>query len=269
MSQDTQTIFRAVKNKDNPYAMIDKRIVEDKNLTWKAKGLLVYILSRPDNWIIQMQDLVNQSQDGINAIRAAMKELKAAGYIKYKGRRKDATGKITGAIWEVHERPCNDFPPMDFPHVDSPQMENLPLNNKELTNTELNNKSAAELPPLRVLPQAPTKAGTTTWPPDIRDLARAFAECKGRDPYQHEKGYWIKSLRKKYVPLGITVQELEQMYRQAIRDKVTIHSPDSILYTMDKVRKPEREAPIVLGTMEDGALQVKHANGIISLVYGN
>ena len=34
------SIIRTVKNKDNPYVMINKLGIQDPNLSWAAKGLL-------------------------------------------------------------------------------------------------------------------------------------------------------------------------------------------------------------------------------------
>ena len=36
----TPTIYRVVKNKDNPYVMIDRRPVDNPALSFKAKGIL-------------------------------------------------------------------------------------------------------------------------------------------------------------------------------------------------------------------------------------
>jgi hypothetical protein len=48
------TIFRCPHDKKNPYAQINREILTDPYLSWAAKGLLVYLLSLPDNWKIQV-----------------------------------------------------------------------------------------------------------------------------------------------------------------------------------------------------------------------
>ena len=63
MSNRPKTIFRVAKNKDNPYVMIDKRPLENPSLSWKAKGVLAYLLSRPDDWEIILGDLIKRSTD--------------------------------------------------------------------------------------------------------------------------------------------------------------------------------------------------------------
>ena len=56
-SAKSRTIFRISKNKENPYVMMDRRPIENAELSWGAKGVLAYLLSRPDNWTVRLQDL--------------------------------------------------------------------------------------------------------------------------------------------------------------------------------------------------------------------
>jgi hypothetical protein len=51
------TIFRTVKNKDNPYVMIDRRPLDNPALSFKAKGILTYLMSRPNGWEVCIIDL--------------------------------------------------------------------------------------------------------------------------------------------------------------------------------------------------------------------
>ncbi|TKI88055.1 DNA-binding protein, partial [Bacillus wiedmannii] len=42
-------IFRV--KKDNNYSVINNTGLKDKRLSWKAKGILAYILTLPDDWV--------------------------------------------------------------------------------------------------------------------------------------------------------------------------------------------------------------------------
>lgn len=131
---DDQTIIRVKKDADNPFVMMDKRPLEKDYLSWKAKGLLAYLLSRPDNWKIRMGDLVKRSTDGKHATRAALEELKDAKHIKVTRRNtNDGTFDWT---YTVYEQPYTDYP-----YMDKPSMVNRTLNNKELNNKEFNKES--------------------------------------------------------------------------------------------------------------------------------
>ena len=115
------TIFRTVKNKDNPYVMIDRRPIDNPNLSFKAKGILTYLMSRPDGWEVSVADLFNHAKDGEDAIRSGLAELRAAGHMRYVREREK--GRITGMLIEVYEMP-GSLPHADFPDVEKPDVEN-------------------------------------------------------------------------------------------------------------------------------------------------
>lgn len=122
-----KTIFRVAKNADNPFVMIDRRPIENPKLSWKAKGLLAYLISRPDDWVVRFRDLVNRSPDGGHTVRGAMKELKAAGHVQVIAERDG--GRVKRWIYEVYELP----PDVEFQQVEKQQVENRTLNkNKSL-----------------------------------------------------------------------------------------------------------------------------------------
>lgn len=142
---DTQkTIIRVEKNKKNPYVMIDKRFFEDERLSWKAKGLLGYLLSRPDNWKVKIYDLINRSTDGRDSVYSGLKELEKFGYLENSPIR-DEKGKIV--YWEkiVHEYPHPENPDLDnplpgFPDLAEPDLAEPDLGNPPLIINDLTNK---------------------------------------------------------------------------------------------------------------------------------
>ncbi len=77
MSEDKRLneIIR-VKKCQNNFVMMDKTFLEDTRLSFKAKGILAYLLSKPDNWKVIVGNLVNSSTDGKKAIYSGLKELK-------------------------------------------------------------------------------------------------------------------------------------------------------------------------------------------------
>jgi hypothetical protein len=127
-----KTIFRVAKNKDNPFVMIDRRVIENPSLSWKAKGLLAYLLSRPDDWVVRFRDLVNRSPDGGHTVRAAMKELRRAGHVQVEAEREG--GRVKQWVYTVHESPDDDFQ----------QVEKQQVENRTHTNTKNTNKNQEE-----------------------------------------------------------------------------------------------------------------------------
>jgi len=94
-----------VKKGPYTYVVLDKMFIDTPGLSWKAKGLLAYLLARPDNWEIRESDLVAHATDGRDSVRTALRELKAAGFI-VKAQRRSEVGKFSVAEFDVYERPC-------------------------------------------------------------------------------------------------------------------------------------------------------------------
>lgn len=82
MTEQNKGIIRVQKNRENPYVMIHKGYLEDENLSFKAKGILTYLLSKPDNWKVIVGDLIKRSKDGEKAVRSGLNELKENGYLQ-------------------------------------------------------------------------------------------------------------------------------------------------------------------------------------------
>lgn len=74
-------IIRVEKNKENPYVTINKTALNDTKLSFKAKGIFAYLMSRPDDWKCQVNDLKNHAKDGRDSIYAGLKELREHGYM--------------------------------------------------------------------------------------------------------------------------------------------------------------------------------------------
>lgn len=99
-------IVRVIKDKSNPYVMLNKTCLCDEKLSWKAKGLHSYLLSLPDDWNIYIEDLKNRSKDGRDSTTSAVNELIKMGYIKRAPAKDEKTGKFKGGYdYEVYEMP--------------------------------------------------------------------------------------------------------------------------------------------------------------------
>ena len=93
--------------KRHKFTTISNSALLDQRLSYKAKGLLVMLLSRPDGWTFRVDWLVKQSQDGREAVRSGLKELEDYGYLKRRPRRVDG-GRLQGWIWFVTDEPQDD-----------------------------------------------------------------------------------------------------------------------------------------------------------------
>jgi len=72
-------VFRIEKT--NNYTTMSNFHLRDNNITHKARGLLSYMLSLPDDWDYSLAGLVKISKENKSAIRSALNELKEYGYL--------------------------------------------------------------------------------------------------------------------------------------------------------------------------------------------
>jgi hypothetical protein len=96
--------FRRPKDHEHPYAQISNAVLEDERLSFKAKGLLAYLLSRCDEWKIYQSQLASIGPDGESAVRSGIEELIDVGFLKRKKRRAD-DGTFAGWTYIVYEQP--------------------------------------------------------------------------------------------------------------------------------------------------------------------
>jgi hypothetical protein len=136
-----QTIFRVVHDPNNPYVIIDKRPFEKPYMSWKAKGLLGYLLSRPDDWTVRLGDLVKRSTDKMHATRQALRELVMVGHVRQVELRDDG-GKYAGTVYEVHERPLYENPLAVYPKAEKRILSNIESTDKELNEREIDTDKA-------------------------------------------------------------------------------------------------------------------------------
>ena len=175
-------IIREERGNGNRYFVAGYDAIGESRLSYKAIGILMYVLSKPDNWEANEDDLVKRHDDGRASVRAGIAELIELGYM-YRRRVVDDRGRVTRWLLDTYESPslnpnfcpqsenqiveepeCDypqvenqimDSPQFGFPQVDFPQVENrtLTITNKELLlNKELKEGEGVSD---RVEPQAP------------------------------------------------------------------------------------------------------------------
>lgn len=103
MSQKKSTIRRASRDRENPYVQILKAALRDRRLSWKARGILAYILTNKDTWKIYLSELEKHSdKDGRDGTASGFKELIEWGYVT-RTRIHGEGGKFQGYDYEVTE----------------------------------------------------------------------------------------------------------------------------------------------------------------------
>lgn len=97
-------ITRLVKNQNHPYTMVSKTLAEDERLSWKAKGIMLYLLGKPNDWQFYVTEIQNHATDGRDGTASGVQELEEYGYITRRTVRDDG-GKFVGMEWHVDENP--------------------------------------------------------------------------------------------------------------------------------------------------------------------
>lgn len=208
-------IVRVAKNSN--YVVMNRTALNDKRLSWKAKGIMAYLLSMPDDWVFYMDELVTHASDGKDSFRSGFNELKKCGYVERKPIKDEKTKKIIS--WEtiVHEVPVNSKEPLtDFPEVEKPQMEKPEVENPTLLNTDNNQ--------VLNIPSTDNNSTTTNTTDRSQEIFQAVQENirYNLSPIEIETiEYWIKDYPHDLI--------LEAIRRAVLSNRATLRYIETIL----------------------------------------
>lgn len=120
-------VFKIEKN--NNYTVMSNYHLRDKNLSYKAKGLLSFMLSLPDNWDYSLAGLCSISKESRDGIRSILKELQEYHYVEIEKVRGDkGYFEYNYLIYEIphfinlekEDNPDTENPYLDNPNVETP-----------------------------------------------------------------------------------------------------------------------------------------------------
>lgn len=120
------SIHKSAHERD--FLILDNAILRSPQLSLKAKGLLAFCLSLPEDWVFSIQGLAYYTKEGVDSVRSTVRELEAAGYIQRRRRRED--GRYTGMDYEIFEspqleNPVEDNPPLPSIHIPSTNLHSM------------------------------------------------------------------------------------------------------------------------------------------------
>lgn len=116
-------IVRGPRPQGNFY-VLDKTISEDERLSWAARGLLVYLLGKPDHWRVSPSALVNETAStarptGRDGVYGLLQELMTAGYLR-RSQARGPGGELGSVTYTVSETPLPPEPDTVAPHTAPP-----------------------------------------------------------------------------------------------------------------------------------------------------
>lgn len=213
-------IKREVKTRG--FSIIANKALRDEYLSWKARGILAYLLTMPDDWMIYITDLVKRGKDGKASVQSGIKELMDAGYIT-REKKKKADGTFDGWEYTVFEMRITDGgntdsrKSADGKSATTKYLNKLNTNNNQTTNkNKEGSENAARSSNQPKKEKAPPKDSGRT--PPMKRMAEIF------DKY-HEKYYPDAP---KFGWSGKHLKGLKMIY-QALHEKNKEASRDELL----------------------------------------
>lgn len=135
------------KNKtQGQYVNVYKEILKNKLLSLRDRGMMVTLLSLPDNWDFSIAGLCKIIPDGKSSVQASLAHLEELGYLTREQGRAER-GKFGKNIIEIHE--TSVLPHTDLPHTvnastDNPNTEKpVPENQSQYINNKVINKEVS------------------------------------------------------------------------------------------------------------------------------
>ena len=183
---------------DRHFTIIENNAIRDSRLSFKATGILCYLLSKPDGWTVNHRELMNNKTDGRASVLSGLTELEDCGYLeRFKERQPDGTFVNISLLREVPRivpdgtMDSTQTPSVEDPSADNPSADNRDsirrneheVPRKKETKEEVTNSSA-----LAVNGKTPVKKEGKSSPymKEAREVARTFYEerqaATGRAP---------------------------------------------------------------------------------------
>lgn len=130
------SIIRSARKTSNFY-ILDKKVSEDKRLSWGARGLLIFLLGKPDHWSVSVENLRKETEEsprptGRDGTYLLLDELMGIGYVRrQQPRNPDGTvANMDYVVFDVPqdkegplpESPLTDLPGTAPPHTVEPTL---------------------------------------------------------------------------------------------------------------------------------------------------
>jgi len=265
-----QGIIRVEKRRD--FSIINNTGLRDERITFGARGILAYLLSKPDDWQVRSADLIENSPHQRHFVLQTLKELEKYRYLR-RWRERGKNGYVEW-VTEVHEvpypeseipdkgihkkgemkfkKPQSDSPQSENqtmePEFDSPESENPTSENP--TTIEVLNERSTESTPNGVLrapkkaekPKTKTAAKTSEYEPgavvslddEFHVLLRRF--CKATSAATDAKQQAVELAAKALLDTGATAEQLARVVGNYWKFKPTTNAYYKKSPTADEVR---------------------------------
>lgn len=127
------------QHKKNGFTIIDNTIIRNKDISLKAKGMMLVLSSLPNGWNFTENGLTSILKESRDSVRTTLKELEKHGYL-HRERVRDENGKYGGTDYHLYQQPILEQPIYEKPMYDNPTLDKNTQLNKEVLNKDKSNK---------------------------------------------------------------------------------------------------------------------------------
>jgi predicted DNA-binding transcriptional regulator len=85
-----------------PFTQVANHVLQNPNLSAKAKGLYAYLFSKPQGWDFAVSRIAKEFSDGERSIRSGLQELESHNLLK---RKKTPTGQVDYILTFIEKKP--------------------------------------------------------------------------------------------------------------------------------------------------------------------
>jgi len=115
------------------FTVVSNAVIRDECLSYRARGILIYLLSQPPDWETSSTRLALAAGEGRDAVRTALRELISVGYVTLRKEQTKAgrwvtTYTVTDTPWRLTEADLEHLREQVVEPVDNPveTVDNLP-----------------------------------------------------------------------------------------------------------------------------------------------
>jgi hypothetical protein len=98
--------FRVDGLPNGRYTIISNAWIRDARLSFKARGLAVFLASHTKDFRLSTRQIAAMGADGEDSVRSGLQELETAGYLRRVRTRDERTGQLTGTDFFLGDPPC-------------------------------------------------------------------------------------------------------------------------------------------------------------------
>ncbi|MHA1447941.1 MAG: DnaT-like ssDNA-binding domain-containing protein [Candidatus Hodarchaeales archaeon] len=173
--QEKNTFIKPIKW----FTQVHNAIINDANVSLKAKGLYLYLESKPDGWDFYIKEIALNNKDGLESVRGSLNELQSNGYIE-KVQTKNEMGQFSSYDIKLIYKPCAGNPVSGQSNAS---------NTNILNNTNLNNKKETKVSTKKPAIEHKGTKLPTDWQPSTSSA----------EHLENELGYPADQIKREYL----------------------------------------------------------------------